>query len=120
MKLKIISKLETSDHDGYCSGGECEYECKIVENIVDVPEKYKSNPKGILYKYDECDNIQDNDNDNEYDWEKLLPKPEINDSGSYYCKLSRKSRYCCHSLFLFQMVLRGRKRELDAGDLVPC
>jgi hypothetical protein len=38
MKAKITARLETYDHDGYCSGEECEYECKIIEQIVDVPE----------------------------------------------------------------------------------
>ncbi len=73
MKVKIISKLETSDHDGYCSGEECEYECKHVETIVPVPNMYKSYPKGKINDLDK------------FDWIKLLPEPDLNTSGSYYC-----------------------------------
>lgn len=83
MKVKIISKLETSDHDGYCSGEECEYECKHVTHIIDVPEEYKSHPKGII-------DIEDND----YDWTQLLPEPELNTHESYYCDNSEESEQC--------------------------
>lgn len=38
IKLKIKAKLEIADHDGYCSGGECEYTCSIKTYIVDVPD----------------------------------------------------------------------------------
>lgn len=79
-KAKIISKLEISDHDGYCSGGECDYECKIVENIVIVPLQYNTYPKGKLLNLEE------------YNWEILLPKPKINNNGSFMCKLSSKSK----------------------------
>ncbi len=72
MKVKIISKLETSDHDGYCPGEECEYEVKVVETITDIPLEYKSHSKGKL------------NNLNEFDWVKLLPEPYLN-CGSYYC-----------------------------------
>ena len=73
MKVKILSKLETSDHDGYCSEGDCEYEVKIVETIVDIPIQYKSYPKGKI------------NNLNEFDWKIFLPEPYINTEGSYYC-----------------------------------
>jgi len=76
MKAKIISKLETSDHDGYCSGEDCEYECKEVEIIIDVPNQYKLYPKGKLTDLDE------------FNWKKFLPVPELNLSGSYYCGIS--------------------------------
>lgn len=80
MKAKIISKLETSDHDGYCSGGECDYESNIIETITDVPIQYKSHPKGKLSNLDE------------YDWEKILPIPKLNLNGSCYCDISQKSK----------------------------
>lgn len=75
MKALISYKLETSDHDGYCSGNECEYECKIDKIIVDVPYQYKSHPLGTI------------DDPEEYNWIQLLPEPELND-GSCYCELA--------------------------------
>ena len=73
MKVKIKAKLEISDHDGYCSGGECEYSFSIKEYIIDVP----------------------NDEYNEYDgnyinWVYYLPKPNIDTWGSGYCDLSNE------------------------------
>ena len=75
MKAKITARLETSDHDGYCSGEECEYKCKIIKRIVNAPDQYKT------YKYGEIDDLS------EYDWEKLLEPPELGE-GSSYCSLS--------------------------------
>lgn len=75
MKAKITARLETSDHDGYCSGEECEYECKIIEHIVNAPEQYKN------YK---CGKIADT---SKYNWINLLEPPELN-NGSCYCDLS--------------------------------
>ena len=77
MKAKIIAKLETSDHDGYCSGGECEYEVKTESYIIEVPCEYKNYPVGKLNNFDE----------HGIDWDKLLPEPILND-GSGYCDLS--------------------------------
>ena len=79
MRVKIIAKLETSDHSGYCSGNECEYELKIVETILDdIPTMYLSHPIGKIVDLDE------------YDWEKKLPIPNLNLDGSCYCKLEDK------------------------------
>lgn len=80
MKVKITSKLETSDHDGYCSGEECEYECKIITHIIDIPKKYKLYPKGTI-------NLDEDD----FDWVNLLPEPELNTDESYYCDNSYES-----------------------------
>lgn len=79
MKAKITARLETSDHDGYCSGEECEYECKIIERIVNAPEQYKNSKPGKI------------DDLSEYDWENFLEPPELN-KGSYYCSLSPKCK----------------------------
>jgi hypothetical protein len=78
MKAKIISKLETSDHDGYCSGEDCQYECKQIETVVELPNMYKLHPKGKLSNLDE------------FNWVMLLPEPELNKTGSYYCNLSNE------------------------------
>ena len=76
MKAKITAHLETSDHDGYCSGNECEYECKIIEKIINAPDQYKN------FKLGKIDNIE------EYDWYKFLDEPGLNYYESYYCDLS--------------------------------
>jgi hypothetical protein len=80
MKAKIIAKLETSDHNGYCSGAECEYEVKTQSYIVDLSDQYKNYPKGKLNDFDEYG----------VDWEKLLLEPVLN-NGSCYCDVSEES-----------------------------
>lgn len=79
MKAKITARLETSDHDGYCSDAECEYECKIIEQIVDIPDQYKNSKPGKI------------DNLKEYNWYKFLQEPRLNYYESYYCNLSPES-----------------------------
>ncbi len=80
-KLKITALLETSDHDGYCSDGECEYNSKESTYIVDVPELLKKDiPIGVL----------DEETRHSYYWQSLLPEPILNNSGSHYCKISNK------------------------------
>lgn len=80
MKVIIKSKLETSDHDGYCSGGECEYEVKIQSHIADLPIEYKNYPEGKLVNFDEF----------KINWENFLPTPDLS-NGSGYCDLSSES-----------------------------
>ncbi len=70
MKVKITAKLEISDHDGWCSGSECEYTHTIKTYIV---------------------NISDEEYYDGIDWIIFLPTPEINTFGSYYCDLSDES-----------------------------
>ena len=76
MKVRITAKLETSNHDGYCSGGECEYEVKTQSHIADLPIEYKNYPEGNLDDFDEYG----------IEWENLLPIPELN-NGSGYCDI---------------------------------
>lgn len=78
MKAKITARLETSDHDGYCSGDECQYECKIIEQIVNAPNQYKNSKPGKI------DDIE------EYDWYKFLQDPGLNYYESHYCNLSHE------------------------------
>jgi hypothetical protein len=73
-KIKIFATLETSDHDGYCSGNECEYKCEEVEHIIDL-----SGQLHMLNNIDECKD----------DFDKYLPCPELGD-GSGYCFLDEK------------------------------
>ena len=80
MKAKITAKLETSDHDGYCSGNECEYKSQVVVKKVNVPQKYKNHELGQIEIV------------KEYDWEQLLVPPVLNMDGSGYCELSSKCK----------------------------
>lgn len=80
MRVRITSKLETSDHDGYCSEGECEYKVKTKSHVVDLPIEYKNYPEGKLVNFDEFG----------INWEDFLPTPELSD-GSCYCDLSTES-----------------------------
>ena len=50
MRAKITALLETSDHDGYCSGEECEYKIDEVVKIINVPTEYKNHPIGFVKK----------------------------------------------------------------------
>ncbi len=77
--IKITTILETSDHDGYCSGNESYYESNEKIFILKTPQKYIDYPIGIIENYDEEFIIN------------LLPIPGINMNGSYYCKNSKES-----------------------------
>lgn len=68
MKYLVRALLETSDHLGYCSGGECEYESEVMEHVIEMDDDL-DNKKLI----------------------KLLPTPEINQEGSGYCDVSKES-----------------------------
>lgn len=72
--VKIYYTLELSDHDGYCSGGECEYSIK--------EKTYKTLVDDNLL--DPCEGKQG--------YKIFIPKPEVN-CGSGYCELSPE---CVH------------------------
>ena len=77
MKIVITAQLETSNHDGYCSGDECEYESRIVNEIVDIWDT------GVvsLHEIPHSDLIS------------LLPKPRVDDEQqSMYCERSPEVR----------------------------
>lgn len=77
-QILITCLLETSDHDGYCSGEECYYESNQVVYLTDVPLKYSEYDIGII-------------DDPEQDWTEYLPEPNINIDGSGYCDPSQES-----------------------------
>lgn len=79
MKAKITAILETSDHDGYCSGDECEYKVEEVVKIINIPTEYKNHPIGFVKKIDETF------------WNKFLPQPDLS-GGSMYCELSKNCK----------------------------
>ena len=84
MKAKIIVQLETSDHDGYCSGEECEYSTETMVKIIDVPNQFAGS---ILYGKIPDSQI------NKHNWiYHYLPEPQLNHSGSSYCNNSADAK----------------------------
>lgn len=71
-KILINYQLETSTHDGYCSGGDCEYECKTLNQTAIISEQ-DLNEDGSLKNFGY--------------YGKFIEKPYVF-GGSYYCKLS--------------------------------
>ena len=66
--IDITFKEEVSDHDGYCSGGECDLSTRIYNKIVEV-------------------NVNEITNDLQY-YIKYADEVIIDDEGSsYYCDL---------------------------------
>ena len=65
--IDITFKEEVSDHDGYCSGGECDLSTRIYNKIVEVDVNEINNDFRYYIKY--ADDVN------------------INDDGSYYCDL---------------------------------
>ena len=65
--IDITFKEEVSDHDGYCSGGECDLSTRIYNKIVEVDVNEITNDLQYYIKY--SDDVI------------------INDNGSYYCDL---------------------------------
>ena len=66
--IDITFKEEVSDHDGYCSGGECDLSTRIYDKIVEVDVNEINNDLQYYIKY--ADDVV------------------INDDGSNYCDLS--------------------------------
>lgn len=78
---KVIYINETSGHDGYCSGNECEYKKETLTQYVVLPNKYKQYPLGMITNADEF----------EFSWATLIDTPDVG-HGSGYCNLSHESR----------------------------
>ena len=86
MKVQLTLLLETSTHDGYCSGEESEYKAKNFVRVVKVPKEYS---KMSLEQLRELDHDV---------WRKILPTPPyvtLEDSRLYLsgcCHLDNESR----------------------------
>lgn len=65
--IAISFKEEVSDHDGYCSGGECELSTRIYTKVVEVDVSEITNDLKYYIKYADA--------------------VICNDAGSYYCDL---------------------------------
>ena len=66
--VQITFKEEVSDHDGYCSGGECELTTRIYKKVIHVDVGEIANRLEYFTKY--ADEVI------------------CNEDGSYYCDLS--------------------------------
>lgn len=99
LKLEITANLETSDHDGYCSGEECQYEKREIEKIkyVNLDEdrelknflenKYKDLLKNF-FLFEEILEIKDINNNI---WEKYLNDERPGSHrGSGYCRITKE------------------------------
>lgn len=73
--VRVTYINETSGHDGYCSGEECEYKKGYAMKTFTVPDHYKQHPLGLVTNWKESD------------WITLLDEPDTG-CGSGFCKLS--------------------------------
>ncbi len=87
-KVKIIAKLETASHDGYCSGECCEYNVEVVTHIIDwIPNQLPPNGadwgNGVSsYVPNICTVKPENVTVDDFDyWVKFLPYPDTTDGG---------------------------------------
>jgi hypothetical protein len=64
--IKISAVLETADHDGSCSGEECDYDSQKVDAYCKMITAHENKPLGKIL------------NQNEQFWEQYLPVPDIN------------------------------------------
>ena len=77
---RITAQLETNNHDGYCSDEDCKYTRKTVNANIVVPDEYKDSPVGKIM------------DTRVYKWANHLPLPDINYSGSGYCRFNKPKR----------------------------
>jgi len=89
MLIRIHAQLFASDHDGYCSGNECELEIRDTYHVVDVPWTEDINTKDKSY------------------WISFLPEPNINTDGSYFCSNSSKSKNMGLSVHDYKYVIQS-------------
>jgi hypothetical protein len=62
--IEILFKEEVSDHDGYCSGGECELTTRVYKKQVDVEISEITNNLEYFEKYADkvvCDHDSNSD-----------------------------------------------------------
>ena len=86
MWAKISFLRETSDHDGYCSGAECEYEHELQTVVVKLSEL----PPQITFK----NGFVEKAHLNLELWEQYLPEYSCEfteNTGSGFCDVSDES-----------------------------
>lgn len=73
--IEITAVLETSDHDGYCSGEECEYNTQQIQHRCKIPTE--------LFTWTLTDKYMN--------WTQLMPVPyKQSRGGSNWCGLSNQ------------------------------
>jgi hypothetical protein len=72
MRIRIFYELEINHHDGYCSGGECDYKKIRKSTVIDYTAK--TVPRNLTN--DQLFNFED--------WERFLEYPDTV-GGSGYC-----------------------------------
>ena len=88
-KVILSCKIETSDHDGYCSGAECEYNFHLshmTSSIKCLPQKYKHLSIASLITDD-----TDLEEISRYLGAERHLEPPLNVDGSGYCENSKES-----------------------------
>jgi hypothetical protein len=75
MRVKIFYELEINDHDGYCSGEECDYKKIRKSAVVNYQPK---NDQKISVRTE--------------NWEEYLPVPPVRGGGSDYCHITQEAK----------------------------
>lgn len=97
-KVQLTVQWETSDHDGYCSDEECEYNSDEIIEYFDIPNQYKNCPIGTKLPTDIW----------RVELQKKGYKMDLGSGGLYFCALSHESEI--HELDLHE----GRATVLRA------
>ncbi len=89
-RITLSCKIEVSDHDGYCSDCDCEYDfylSHISGDLKDLPKKYEKYSIGYIIKEkEELEEIA-----NFLKAERHLA-PSLHLDGSGYCNTSKESK----------------------------
>jgi hypothetical protein len=91
--------LEVSDHDGYCSGEECDYVCEKKTVRVEIPReeaaRIETMSRAELARYT-----------------GLVPQPKLNESGSYYCRPNKQGKQAGLDRHDFKVtILKGKRAD---------
>ena len=81
--IKLTYTVETSDHDGYCSGEECQYERKEFTCVLPTPKELSTYTSGEIVPLE----VYEWNTENRFP-ERLLP--DIRCYGSGYCNTSKE------------------------------
>ena len=96
MPIKVFYKLETSNHDGYCSGDECEYtesDKTYVLSDHDLSDFCGHDLDKVLLDYNNGNRADMNADIYQalVKIEQQLPQPDVG-GGSSYCGLSKECK----------------------------
>lgn len=115
-RVRLTLLIETSDHDGYCSGDECEYTQTKVRVLVPVPDEFQDSAVGTQLEcwLDYWDSYRE-------DYQTQTP---VNAGYSHYCLNSKESvahdleRHECRVRVGEAVIVDGNlDYDLDAADI---